>query len=475
MKRSSMPENPLRRIPSVRELLANPALAPLVDRLTHNVVADGVRSLLDGLRRELAENGAQADIPDVDELAERAAHQIVRGERPHLRRVINATGILLHTGLGRAPLAREAVEALTAVADGYANVEVDLARGERSNRNQIVRDLLCELTGAESAVVVNNNAGATLLVLTALAAGRNVIVSRGQLIEIGGSFRLPEIMGASGAELREVGTTNKTRLSDYETAIDESTAALMRVHPSNFRVVGFTAAVPLDELVELGRRRGVTVLDDIGSGALVDFGRFGFRDEPVARESVAAGADVVFFSGDKLLGGPQAGIIVGERGCLETIGKHPLMRALRVDKLTYAALEATLRIYRDPHAAVARIPLLRLLSVEPDTLRLRADWLAERLKQLPGIAEAEAVEDVAFLGGGSIPAQEMATWCVALSAVDVPDDTLAARLRMGEPGVVPRVQAGRVRFDLRSVFPEQDPLLVTAVSAALETKESQRP
>lgn len=464
-----MTQNPLRHIPAVNDLLASPRLQPLVRRLSHSVVAGGVRRLLDEVRDSLRGDGARGPLPSLDELAERAARRLLEAERPNLRRAINATGILLHTGLGRAPLAREAVDSVLDMAGGYATLELDLATGRRSNRLEIVRALLCELTGAESAVVVNNNAGATVLALTALAAGRNVVVSRGQLIEIGGSFRLPEIMAASGAHLREVGTTNKTRLSDYETAIDEATAALMRVHPSNFRVVGFTSSVSLEELVALAHHRGLLMIDDIGSGALIDFSQFGLADEPVASQSIAAGADVVLFSGDKLLGGPQAGVILGRRDLIRTVQNHPLTRALRMDKLTLAALEATLRVYRDPKAALERIPLLRLLATSSDMLKTRADRLAEQIARLPGVASCQSVEDVAYLGGGSIPAREVPTWCVALAAERLGEDELAQNLRTGDPAVVPRLQNGRVHFDLRSVFPEQDAELVKATAAALHS------
>jgi L-seryl-tRNA(Ser) seleniumtransferase len=460
-----MPNNPLRNIPSVSELLESPPLRALVDRVSHNVVVRGARSFLEELRSEIRERTPDWSIPSPTELAERIARYILQHEKPPLRPVINGTGILLHTGLGRAPLAEAAVEALAAVARDYASVELDLASGERSQRVVAVSDLLRQLTGAEAAAVVNNNAGATLIVLAALAAGREVIVSRGQLIEIGGSFRLPEVMSAGGATLREVGTTNKTRLTDYEQAIGERTAALMRVHTSNFRVVGFTEEVPLAELVKLGRDRNVPVIDDIGSGALVDFARFGCRGEPVAAESIEQGADVVLFSGDKLLGGPQCGIIVGRRELIKKISTHPLMRALRVDKLTLAALAATLRLYRDESAAMREVPLLSLLCTPVENLHNRAARLAPQFAALPVVAGAQPVADVTYLGGGSVPTQQLPTWCVAIMPRGMTVDTLARRLRLGTPAVVGRVQQDQLRLDLRSVFPRQDQQLVEAVAA----------
>src|SRR5262245_4620972 len=322
----------LRNLPSFTELLDSPPLKSLVNRVSRNVVVSGVRQFLDDMRTQVQTAAAGVHVPTASELAQRIADWIATEEQPPLRPVINATGVLLHTGLGRAPLAEEAIAAIAEVARGYASVELDLASGERSQRAVAVERHLVRLTGAEAAAVVNNNAGATLLTLAALASGREVIVSRGQLIEIGGSYRLPEVMTASGAVLREVGTTNKTRLGDYAAAIGERTAAILRVHTSNYAVVGFTEETPLLELVALGRKYNLPVIDDIGSGALVDLSPYGVKGEPVAAESIRAGADLVLFSGDKLLGGPQCGIIAGRRSLVQQILKHPLTRALRVDK-----------------------------------------------------------------------------------------------------------------------------------------------
>jgi len=426
--------------------------------------------VLDAARDEIRTTGNGGEISLV-ELADRVAQRVVESDRATLRPVINATGILLHTGLGRSPLAQEAVEAIVEVARDYASVEIDLATGERSQRVVAVERLLCELTGAEAAVVANNNAGATMLTLAAVGAGREVIVSRGQLIEIGGSFRLPDVMRTSGATLREVGTTNKTRLADYRDAIGPQTAALMRVHTSNFVVVGFTAEATVDELVALGREKNLPVIDDIGSGALVDFGPFGFSGEPVARESVLKGADLVLFSGDKLLGGPQAGIVVGKKQWIAKLAKHPMMRALRVDKLTLAALAATLKLYRDPALAERRVPLLAMLRTPLDQLRSRAESIVQAIGAhvgaQSGITRLDVVEDVAYLGGGSIPTQQLPTICVALHGPGSVIEPLAARLRTGTPAVVGRVQHGRLMLDLRSVPPRQDEPLVQVMQRAL--------
>lgn len=455
--------NVLRHIPSVHELLDSPPLQRLVQRVNRNVVVNGVRDFLDNLRSELQSASREMHIPDPGELAERIAEWIVREGQPPLRPVINATGILLHTGLGRAPLSDEALAAVREIARGYASLEVDLETGQRSQRVQAVEKLLRRLTGAEAAAVVNNNAGATLLTLSAVAGGREVIVSRGQLIEIGGSYRLPDVMSASGARLREVGTTNKTRIGDYRDAIGEQTAALMRVHTSNYVVVGFTETPSLDELVTLGRQRGLPVIDDIGSGALIDLAKFGLRDEPVAGASIKAGADLVLFSGDKLVGGPQCGIIVGRRPLVQQIVRHPLMRALRVGKMTLAALAATLQLYLDPDLAARHVPLLALLGTSAENLKQRAERLAPQLQALRMIEHAEAVPDTAQLGGGSVPTQALPTWCVALRPATMSVDQLAHHCRSATPAVYGRIQQERLLLDLRSVPAAQDLALVEAL------------
>ena len=460
-----MAGNLLRNLPSVNELLESPPLKGLVSRVSHNVVVTRVRSFLDDLRGEIQATAAEVRFPDVKELAQRIAERILEAEKPHLRPVINATGVLLHTGLGRAPLADEAIAEMAAVARDYASVELDLAGGQRSQRVLAVEGLLAELTGAEAALVVNNNAGATMLALAALAAAREVIVSRGQLIEIGGSYRLPEVMATSGAVMREVGTTNKTRLDDYQRAVGDGTAALLLVHPSNFVVAGFAESVSLAELVKLGRSKNLPVIHDIGSGALIDFAQFGFAGEPVAATSIKQGADLVLFSGDKLLGGPQCGIIVGRREWIEPIARHPLTRALRVDKLTLAALAATLRLYRDPQQAKHHIPLLQLLSTPLENLRTRAERLAPQMAASQAIAAAEAVADVTYLGGGAVPTQQLATWCIALTPAEMSVDRLSGRLRTAQPAVIGRVRDERLYLDLRTVFPRQDLDLVAAVRA----------
>jgi L-seryl-tRNA(Ser) seleniumtransferase len=380
--------------------------------------------------------------------------------------VINATGIVLHTNLGRAPLADSAAAAAQAAAAGYLNLELDLETGKRSSRQSAIRDWVCQLTGAESATAVNNNAAATVIALRALCQGKEVILSRGQLIEIGGSFRIPEILAVSGAILHEVGTTNITRLGDYEAAVRPVTGALMQIHPSNYRVSGFTKSVPLADLVGLAHKHGLPVIDDIGSGALLDFNRFGLAGEPLARASIAAGADLVLFSGDKLLGGPQAGILVGRKEAIQKIEKDPLMRAFRLDKMTLAALEATLRLYLDEERALREVPVLRMLGAPLAELRRRAEELALRLHGLAGLATVEVCEDSAYVGGGSLPDQALPSWVVALTAHSVSDSLLAQRLRTGSPAVMGRLKDGKVLLDLRTVFAGQEAALVQAVADA---------
>lgn len=462
-----MSDNPYRNLPSVNDVLAEPALLALRGRSDGETITMSVRAELAELRQRLARGEALDGELRADAIARRVAETLEHALRPRLRRVINATGIVLHTNLGRAPIAEEAARAAYEAARGYLNLELDLQTGKRSSRQDAIRTWVCRLTGAESATAVNNNAAATVIALRALCQGREVILSRGQLIEIGGSFRIPDIMGVSGAILKEVGTTNITRLRDYERAIGPNTAALMQIHTSNYRVSGFTDSVPLDELVALGRRHNLPVIDDAGSGALLDFARFGFHGEPIVRASIAAGADLVLFSGDKLLGGPQAGILAGKKEFIQRIEKDPLMRAFRLDKMTLAALEATLRLYLCEEAALRDVPVLRLLGTQRDELIRRGDDLAERLRALAVFAEVVVADDVAYVGGGSLPDQQMPARVIEVVARDIGDAELARRLRVGEPAVMARVRDGKVVLDVRTVFPEQIDALVECLHRAV--------
>jgi L-seryl-tRNA(Ser) seleniumtransferase len=460
-----MADNPFRSLPSVNEILAAAPIQELAGQHAHEAIVAAVRGELDSLRQRLKQGENVDGDSGIDLLARRVHARLQQTFRPKLQAVINATGIVLHTNLGRSPMAAEAARAAAEAAQGYLNLEMDLQTGKRSSRQVAIREWVCRLTGAESATAVNNNAAATVIVLRALAQGKEVVLSRGQLIEIGGSFRIPEIMAVSGATLREVGTTNITRLADYERAIGPSTGALMQIHPSNYRIGGFTKSVTLADLAGLGKKHGLPVIDDIGSGALLDFSRFGFQDEPVARHSIETGADLVLFSGDKLLGGPQAGIIAGRKDMIQRVEKDPLMRAFRLDKMTLAALEATLRLYLNEERALREVPVLSMLGTPLNQLRQRAEKLATRLADSAGVS-ARPREDVAYVGGGSLPDQSMKTWVVEVTAKGVSDAELAQRLRLGTPAVLGRLKDGKVLLDVRTVFAAQEGPLVEAVRLA---------
>ena len=430
----------LRDLPSVDRLLADDALAAAPRPLA----TAAARAAL-GRAREAIRAG-----DDPGDVAELARAELDRLRAFSQRRVINATGVIVHTNLGRAPLATSAIERVVEVGAGYSNLELDLATGTRGSRQDHVAEALGRLTGAEAALVVNNNAAAVLLALAALAEGREVIVSRGELIEIGDGFRIPDVLARSGARMVEVGTTNRTRTADYERAIGPDTAALLRVHQSNFRVVGFTALPELAELAEVAQRAGLPLVDDLGSGSLLDVG-----DEPTASSSLAAGADLVCFSGDKLLGGPQAGIVVGRRDLVERLRRHPLQRALRADKLTLAALEGTLALLSDPERARREIPVLRMLDEPLETVRVRA----ERLAALVG---GDVEETVARVGGGALPLVELPSAACAV------EEALAAPLRAGEPAVIGIVRDGRLLLDARTLTEAEVDEAARAVAAARE-------
>ncbi|NLA12022.1 MAG: L-seryl-tRNA(Sec) selenium transferase [Firmicutes bacterium] len=464
----------LRELPAVDRLLQEPALAGLLEQMPRRLVLAAVQETLQRYRQRIAhhhdESGSSAAAPDLSPpaLAREAVEAALRRGRPSLRPVINATGVILHTNLGRAPLAVAAAEAVAGVMEQYCNLEIDLEAGVRGSRQAHLEGLLCDLTGAEAAVVVNNNAAAVFLTLNSCAAGKEVIVSRGQLVEIGGSFRLPEVMAASGVRLVEVGTTNKTYRSDYEKAIAEDTAALMKVHTSNYHLIGFTASVEAAELVSLAHSRDLLAVEDLGSGLLFDLTRYGLPPEPLVQDSIAAGMDLVTFSGDKLLGGPQAGIIVGREKLIRKIRTNQLARALRVDKLTVAALEATLRLYLDERKAMQAIPALRALTIPLSRLRERAEALAAPLKERFGEEGVRLWEGSSRVGGGALPAAELPTVLLSLSTPRLGSSGLARRLRCGDPAVLVRLQRERLLLDLRTVDPGQDGLLLAAILAAMK-------
>ena len=429
-----------RQLPSIDAILANPGIASLLAEHPRALVVKAARAAVDAARV----TGGAPPLEGWD-AAVRAA--VARLAVPSLAPVINATGVVLHTNLGRAPLAPAAIAALTRVAQGYSALEYDLGRGTRGSRHAHCRDLLIELTGAADALVVNNAAGAVLLALSALARGGQAIVSRGELVEIGGSFRIPDILARSGATLVEVGTTNRTHPNDYDRALTTDTRLLLKVHRSNFQVTGFTADVAVVELAELAHDRGIACVYDLGSGLLMDLSHWGLTGEPTVPEGVAAGADVVAFSGDKLLGGPQAGILVGSEAAIAACRADPIARTVRADKLTLAALEATLALYREPEIARMEIPVLRMLTESMDSIRNRAERLGGQL-----------IEGDSEVGGGSFPGAKLRTWLAGF-----PDERLAERLRANDPPIIARVAGSRVLLDARTIFPEQVDTVVSAL------------
>ena len=443
-------EQDLRGLPSVDRLLARPEVVALIDRHGRPLTTDAIRAAIEAARAAIK---AGSNSPDEPGLIERASSLLREWTRPRPRPVVNATGVIIHTNLGRAPLSKAALEAAQAAAAGYSDLEYDLSSGERGQRMAAVEDSVCRVTGAEAALVVNNNAGAVLLALSAIAKDKGVLISRGQLIEIGGGFRVPDVMAQSGARLIEVGTTNRTHRRDYELALvtaSAEVAAILRAHSSNFRVIGFTTEVPLEELVEIGNWRDIRVIDDLGSGALLDTSRYGLMHEPMVQESIATGVGLVCFSGDKLLGGPQAGLIAGKRDLVARCKTHPLARALRIDKLDLAALSATLTHYLKGEAE-REVPVWCMIGTPLEEIDRRAQLLANALRQAG--YSVEVIDGRSTIGGGSLPEETLATRLVALT-VDSPDAFLA-KLRAGDPPVVARIENGRAVFDLRTVLDDE--------------------
>ena len=446
-------QNLLRQLPAMDRLLQHPAADALLEEFPRAALREALQSALDAARKAILD-GAPA--PSEEALVAAGAAALRAADRPQVVRAINATGIILHTGLGRAVLPGSAIDAIGREMRGYCVLAADRETGERFERERPVAERLCALTGAAAATVVNNNAGATLLVLAALAKSREVIVSRGQLVEIGGSFRLPDIMGQAGARMVEVGTTNRTHLADYKKAITPDTAVLLRVHTANYRIEGFTAEVPTRELAELAHSRGLLMVDDIGSGALFDLERWGLEHEYTARESIRDGADVALFSGDKLLGGPQCGVFLGRKDLIATISKHPLARALRMDKLRLCALEETLRLLANEDRVAKTIPTYEMLARPLDELRAQAESLAARIREVQPTLSVAAREDVTYVGSGSLPARAFPSWVVVLTGQRWSPDALARSLRMGDPPVFGRIQHDEVLLDMRTLQPGEE-------------------
>jgi L-seryl-tRNA(Ser) seleniumtransferase len=449
-----------RVIPSIEQLRQRPPVQSLEARYGRDALVTALRDAAAAIREGLARGDRIAEDEETAAglIAREAETRLAQRFEPSLRRVINATGVILHTNLGRAPLPEAALARILELGSGYTNLEYDLARGVRGSRSVHAEALLARLVTADAAAVVNNNAGATLLVLAALAAGREVLISRGELVEIGGGFRVPDVMAQSGAILREVGTTNRTRIGDYSAALSDRTALILRVHPSNFRIEGFTERPRLADLVELGRRFNVPVAEDLGSGAVLPL----VEDEPLVGDSLRAGADVVCFSGDKLLGGPQAGIIAGRREAINRIRQHPLMRALRVDKLTYAAIEATLIEYLAGRATET-VPVARMLSMSVEEIGTRAQLLVRSISGRR--LRAEVIDGSSAIGGGSAPAVELPTRLVALRHEAMTADELESSLRHKNPPVIARIENDRVVLDLRTVPPQLDAALAESLSS----------
>lgn len=449
----------LKKIPKVDELLRSSLLSDAVKAYGEGAVTQAIRAELDILRQTILSGRTDA-LPERFVLCQQIGKRAQRAALPSFRRILNGTGILLHTNLGRACLSEKAARAVYEASKAYSNLEYDLETGRRGSRYSHVENTLCRLTGAESALVVNNNAAAVLLVLSALTQGGEVPVSRGELVEIGGSFRIPEIMESCGAQLKEVGATNKTHLRDYEGAICENTKALMKVHTSNYRIIGFSETPSLTDLVELGHKHDLPVLEDLGSGCLLDLNRFGIHDEPSVQDSIRAGVDVVSFSGDKLLGGPQAGIILGRKKYLDILKKHPLNRAMRVDKMTLAALEATLHSYEA--GTEEEIPVISMLAAAPDALYRKAELLAAMVNDA-GI-EAEILPTEGRVGGGSVPNHSLPSYAVTFCRNA---NLLEENLRLGTPPIIGRIHEGNYLLDVRTLFEEDFPTIVEALKEAI--------
>lgn len=455
----------LSTLPSVDEVLKSDQGRGWLERYPRRYVLKAIREVLDTRRKEILsgtikETSLEEMLPDISLVIDRLSSM-------SLRPVINATGVVIHTNLGRSVLSKKIMDNVVKVATSYSNLEYDLNEGRRGKRYSHIKRLLREVTEAEDGFVVNNNAAAVFLCLNEMAKGREVIVSRGELIEIGGSFRIPDVMQSSGAILREVGTTNKTHLYDYERAVNDNTALILKVHQSNYRIKGFTEDVAIEDLVALGQKKGITVMYDLGSGCLIDLKPYGVHSEPSVKEIVKKGVDLITFSGDKLLGGPQAGIIVGKCNLIERIQRNPLTRAVRIDKLTLAALEMTLFDYLDEEKAKTDIPTLRMLVEDPSEIKRRASKIYKSLKRGVKKADIELLEDVSRAGGGSLPEIDFPTYVVAIKPMSISVRVLEERLRLGNPPVIVRVKEDKIIIDARTIESKEIPVLIDAIETAL--------
>ena len=459
------------RLPKVDQLLTNENIQQLLMTTPREIVIESIREVLAEFRILISNNNLTLEELDykINNITEEVEAKVDSVLKSKLKKVINGTGVIIHTNLGRSLISQEIMEHITEIASHYNNLEFDLENGVRGSRYSHLEDIICRITDAEAAIVVNNNAAAVLLTLSSMAKDKEVIVSRGELVEIGGSFRIPDVMEQSGAKLVDVGTTNKTHLSDYENSINECTAALMKVHTSNYRILGFTESVSLEELVNLGHRRNIPVIEDLGSGVLVDLSRYGLQYEPTVQESIEAGVDVVTFSGDKLLGGPQAGIIIGKKKYIDIMKKHPLNRALRVDKFTIAALEATLRLYLSEETAVNKIPTLRMLTMTKDQIASKAEKLMFEIEQRSlDKLKMNIIDDYSQVGGGSMPLEQIPTKCIVIHSEEVSIASLERNLRTYKTPIIARIFKDRLYIDLRTVEEHQYNEVADGLEFALE-------
>ena len=459
----------LRRIPSVDKIIERDDMKALLGKYSRGIVLKAIQTKLENMRKNIL--NAQEPFSDKEpitiDFSDDEIKEVIQSfSNNHLEKVINATGVVLHTNLGRSILPVEAIDNLADIAHSYSNLEYDLEEGRRGHRYSHVEELLCEISGAEAAFVVNNNAGAVLLTLNALAEGKEAIVSRGELIEIGGSFRIPDIMKRSGALMVEVGTTNKTHLSDYEKAISDKTGLLLKVHTSNYRIVGFTSEVDLSGLIELGEKHNLPLLNDLGSGSLIDFSLYGIAHEPTVQDVVKTGIDVVTFSGDKLLGGPQAGIILGKRNILAKLIRNPLNRALRIDKLTLIALESTLRLYLDQETVIQKIPTLRMITLPLETIERRVfDFKRKLQENIPDHIKVQIIDDTSQVGGGALPSQELPTKVIAITSRAISVQNLEKRLRENKPPIIARINKDQLRIDLRTVDESEEEYMIASIAS----------
>ncbi len=454
-------------IPKVDEILNRNDIIELLQRHPRITVVDSIRKQINNIRNYIS-NSPEDDLIDfsinIDEIVNKVRKEVDKANEMKLRRVINATGVVLHTNLGRALISDDVKEKILEVACNYSTLEFDLSNGKRGSRYSHVEEIICKLTGAESALVVNNNAAAVLLVLNTLAKEKEVIVSRGQLVEIGGSFRVPDVMAQSGAKLVEVGTTNKTHLYDYENNINEETAAILKVHSSNYKILGFSKSVEVEELSSVCKKHNLPLIEDIGSGTLIDFSKYGFTYEPTVLESLNKGVDIVTFSGDKLLGGPQAGIIVGKKEYIDKMKKNQLTRALRVDKMTLVCLEATLRLYLDETEAIKKIPTLKMLTMNIDEINENASELSKKLQSIAKNISIELIDGYSQVGGGSMPLEKIPTKLISLSSNYITANEIERYLRNNEIPIISRIQEDRVLLDVRTIKSDEFEIIVKAIN-----------